>query len=219
MSGFALVIAMAWLGLFAACGSRDKRLEPRSFKPPYRVLNAKRGLSPQWSDAPEQWAREHDREADQYRYFTYETEPKNSRSVACKLAQANAVASIAGEMTQFIKQSLGASEQGEASSQGGRLEAYVETTLAREVQGFVVGASVYRTYWEHRSYQKSLGADRNRQGYMCAALVRIKRSQLERAMVRAQKKLEALASPEAKQNVKQALKEAARNFSQPSSEQ
>ena len=201
--------------LVCGCGSNQKGPKPRTFSRPYRVLNAQQGVIPGWVEDPQHWARKFDvRQASHNRYFVYDTGPKNSRSVACKIARANAVAHIAGEITQFIKQSLGMSQQGDPTAVDEKLDEYVESTLAHEVQGFVVGARVYRTYWEYRSYQKDLGAAQDRQGFTCAALVKIKEDHLERAIRRAQKKLEAVASPQVKQNVRKALKDAAAKFNQ-----
>ena len=201
--------------LLHSCGSSEKKPRPRTFAPPYRVMNAQRGIIPKWVEEPLKWAQKFDnKDAPNYHYFSYNTEAKNSRSLACKIAQANAVANIAGEITQWIKQSLGVGQEGDPTQMDTKLGEYVESTLAQEVQGFVVGARVHRTYWEHRLYQKDLGANRDYQGFTCAALVKIQKSNLERAIQRAQKKLEAVASPQVKHNVKKALEDAATQFNQ-----
>ncbi len=206
-----LLLLTVLLGLYA-CGSSDKKPEPRVFKKNYDVVDAQYGIIPNWINEPQSWAKDNDKEAKEYRYFVYDTEPKNSRSIACKIAKANASASIATEISQFIKQSLGSSKQGDPTDMDEKLDEYVETTLAQEVQSFVVGARIHRTYWEQRDYKQDLGADKNFKGYTCAALVKISRQNLERAVRRAQKKIEGVANPEVKQNVRNALKDAADNF-------
>ena len=201
--------------LLYSCGSSEKGPQSRTFSWPYRVISAQQGIIPKWVEEPQTWAKKFDQEdAPQHRYFTYNTGPKNSRSIACKIAQANAVAHIAGEITQWIKQSLGVGQEGDPTKMDEKLEEYVESTLAQEVQGFVVGAKVYRTYWEHRLYKKDLGADRDYRGFTCAALVKIQKINLERAIGRVQKKLESVANPQVKQNVKKSLEDAATRFNQ-----
>lgn len=207
-----LMISLIVIG----CGSSSKKKEepkPRSFQKEYKVVDAQYGITPAWINEPQDWARSKDtKDANEYRYFVYDTDVKNSRSIACRIAKANASATIATEITQFIKQSLATSTQGNPIDLDSKLDEYVEATLAQEVQSFVVGARVFRTYWEQRKYMKELGADRDFKGFTCAALVKISRNNLQRAVRRAQKKIEGVANPEVKDNVKKALADAEKKF-------
>lgn len=208
------LMMMLMVSLLVACGSSKKEEpKPREFQKDYQVVDAQYGIIPSWINEPQEWAYDKDkRDSGEHRYFVYETEPKNSRAIACKIAKANAVAGVAGEITQFIKQSLGASVQGDASDFDQKLDEYVETTLAQETQAFVVGARAHRTYWEQRAYRKELGANRDYKGFTCAALVKISKRNLTRAINRAQKKIEGVVNPEVKNKVKQAIDTAEKKF-------
>lgn len=207
-----ILMTMALLGLFVSCGSSDKNQAPREFTHTYKIVGAKTAEMPEWINEPQEWAEDKLDNYKEYRLFVYDTEPKNSRAIACKIAKANANANIAAEITQFIKQSLATSSNGDPTDMDEKLDEFVETTLAQEVQSFIVGASVHRTYWEQRAYKKEMGADRDYKGYTCAALVKMKKTNLDRAIKRAQRKIEGVANPEVKQNVKQALKDVADKF-------
>lgn len=206
-----------WLSLsilflsFVGCSSAP---EKREFEKDYSVIDAKYAAIPEWLNEPQDWARQNDvKDEKTHRYFVADVGPINHRGMACQHAKAKATADIASEITQFIKNSFGASAMGDPTESDQALEQYVEDTLAKEVQSFVVGAEVYRTYWEKRSYKKSLGADADKKGYVCHALVKITRDYLEKAIKRAQQKLEGVANPESKQKVQKALDGAAEAFS------
>ena len=158
------------------CSSDQKR--PRKFKLSYQVIDAQQAVLPQWTDHPRPWAEKHDKkDIKDHRYFIYHTDLKNSRSLACKIATANATAIVAGEISQTVKESLGHGVEGDTSNTDEKLEEYVESTLTRQIQSAVVGARVHRTYWEERSYRKDLGAKQDRQGFTCAVLVKIKQKE------------------------------------------
>ena len=190
------------------CGSADK---PRVFEKTYDVLDAQLDVIPSWLEDPYGWAEEFDaKEAAQSRYFVYLTELKNSRSLACKIARANATAFVAGEISQSIKESFGHG----LSEEGGQLEEYVENTLVHEIEGSVIGARVHRTYWEQRFYrdEKNVGAERV--GFVCAVLVKIGKGQLKLAMKRANEKLDQQVAPKARPMLKKALEEASNKLIQ-----
>ena len=81
----------------------------------YIVRDAKSNYRPGWTVDANDWADERDLDTKTFKYFSFETEPKVSREMACNLARANARADIAGEITTFIKKSLGASQEGQAA--------------------------------------------------------------------------------------------------------
>lgn len=209
-----LLLILSTLLLVIACGSSDKSQAPREFSHTFKVIDAKTEDMPEWINEPQEWAEDNIKNSKEFRFFVYDTEPKNSRAIACKIAKANANANIAAEITQFIKQSLATSTNGDPTAMDEKLDEFVETTLAQEVQGFIVGASVYRTYWEKRAYMKEMGADRDYKGFTCAALVKMSKDNIEKAIRRAQRKVEDVANPEVKQNVKQALKDVAEKFNE-----
>lgn len=176
--------------MLSSCASKKRERVPKDevhkdLSRDYQVTEASSGVRPGWIEDAEIWAREHGRDIEAYRYFSFETEPKASRSIACSLARANATADIAREISTFINQSLTTSTYGDASIDPqnpniNRLRQYVETTLAEKVQGQVSGARVIKTYWEKRNYQQRMGAPRDYQGWTCAAFIQMDGEQLGR---------------------------------------
>jgi hypothetical protein len=204
------ILALLMVGIIilaASCSSG------RTFKKTYELLDAKEAKVPSWINDPQEWAEDNDeKDFKEFRYFVYDTEAKKRRGIACQLARAKGSAEIASEITQFIKQSFGQSVQGDPTKNDDSLEEYVETTLAQEVQSFIVGAKIHRTYWEQRAYTEKKGADKDFTGYTCAALLKMSKKNIARAIRRAQRRLESVANPETKKNVKDALKDAAKKF-------
>ncbi len=211
MKTLVMMILLAVVAFNFGCSSGP---EKRVFEKEYTVIDAKYAAIPTWLTEPQIWSKKNDKkDSKNYRYFASDVGPINHRGMACQHAKAKTTADIAAEITQFIKNSFGASAMGDPTDNDSALEEYVEDTLAKEVQTFVVGARVFRTYWEKRAYKKALGADEDKKGYVCHALVKISKKYLKKAIRRAQKKLEGLASDtETKKNVKKALDGAADAF-------
>lgn len=210
MKLLSLAVLVAFAISLVSCSSSPKK---REFEKDYVVVDAKYAAIPEWTTDPQEWAKENDKkDQNSYRYFTSDVGPINHRGMSCQHAKAKATADIAAEITQFIKNSFGASAMGDPTDSDEALEEYVEDTLAKEVQSFVVGARVYRTYWEKRSYKKDMGADEDKKGFVCHALVKISRDYLKKAIKRAQKRLEGVSNPETKQKVQKALDGAADAF-------
>src|SRR6476660_4944027 len=85
------------------------------------------------------YAEQENMDVKKYRYFSFETEPKVNREIACNLAKANVRSDIAGEITTFIQKSLGASQEGQAAIDANNpktapMREFVENTLAEKVQ-------------------------------------------------------------------------------------
>lgn len=184
----------------------------------YKVIDASGNSRPGWIEDAETWAKTYDKETEKFRFFSYETEPKVSRDIACNLAKANAKADIAGEIVTFIDKQLGSSTQGDASIDENNpkiksLKSFVENTLAEKIQTLLNGAAVTKTYWEKRSYLEKLGAKKDFMAYTCAVLVRIDSKQLARAIDDAANQVMNQADdPEVKENVKKALDKASEKF-------
>ena len=94
--------------LFISCSSskkEEKKLQEvvhSTIKRDFEVRDASSNTRPGWIEDAEVWATSNEKNAGTYRYFSYETEPKVNRSMACSLAKANAKADIAGEIVTFI---------------------------------------------------------------------------------------------------------------------
>jgi hypothetical protein len=152
-----------------------------------------------------------------FRYFSFETEPKVNREIACNLAKANVRSDIAAEITTFIQKSLAASTEGQTAIDANNpktqpLRDYVSNTLAEKIQSLVHGASVIKTYWEKRNYQQKMGAKKDFIGFTCAALIRMETNRLKSAIDKASEDLVEKADPELKDNVKKALEKIDEDF-------
>ena len=189
--------------LAASCSSRK-------FKKDYEVVDASHKEIPEWLNEPREWADDvDDPDHEKSRYYVYTTEPKNSKSTACEIAKARAASVIADEISQFIKQSFATSTHGDPTAGDSKLSQYVEDNLAKEVQTFVVGAKVHRTYWEKQRFLKEKGAAKDYDGYTCSALLKISKDNLDVAFNRANQKLAQKAkNPDTKAKVAKAIEEA-----------
>lgn len=219
------VLLILSLIAFGACSSKkkDEKLmevdHSDTIKLDYIVTEASSMKRPTWVENATQWAEETEgKNPEKYRYFSFMTEPKVSREMACNLARANTKSDIAGEIVTFIQKELGVSKEGAASIDPNNpetkpLREFVEETLVEKIQSLINGASVVNTYWEKRDYKQKMGAKRDYIGYTCAALVRIEHEVLKKAVQDAANKVVAKADdPETKENVKKALEKADENF-------
>ncbi len=201
-----LIIAM----VYGCSSSKGKDGEEREFKKSYVVRNAKYARLPGWITEPQGWAKREDKkDSKKFRYYVSETEIIKNRRLCVKSAEAQATAAIAGELTQFIKNSFSQAMHGDPDSD---VESYMDETLAQEIQSFIVGARVHRSYWEKRTYKEELGAEEDKTGYFCAALVKMKASVVKKAIKKALKRLEGVADTEAKEKVKDALDKVEKKF-------
>lgn len=211
------------LALLASCGSGEKEREVEErentqIQRDYVVKDASSNYRPGWIEDPEVWARDKGKDTKMNRYFSYETEPKVSRSIACNIAKANAKADIAGEIATFIDKQLSTTTQGNASinENDPRMEPvhqYVENTLAEKVQALIHGAAIVKTYWEKRDYKAELGAKRDFKAYTCGVFVRMNSKSLAKAVDEAANYVAGkTVDPDAKAAVRKALQDASKNF-------
>jgi len=209
--------------LMTGCSSvkKEKELEEREhedIKRDYEVRDSSSNVRPGWIEDAERWAKTYGNDVEKFRYFSFETEPKVNREIACNLAKANANVTIAGEIATFIDKSLGSSTDGQANidennPQIQAMKSYVENTLAEKIQALIHGAAVIKTYWEKRQFLKDKGAKKDFLGYTCAALVRMDSKRLADAVDEAANHVvKQVDDPETKANVKKALDNAAENF-------
>jgi hypothetical protein len=222
------ILASIFLLSLVACSSTPKKVEVlerpleevkhTDIKREYEVRDASSNFRPGWIEDAEVWAKQNEKDLDKNRFFSNETEPKVTRSVACDIAKANARVDIASEITTFIEKTLGTTQEGNASidlnsPKLSPLKEYMENTLAEKVQSIIHGASVVKTYWEQREYKKSLGAKEDFKAFTCAVLIRMEADRLRKSVDEAAnfvaKKVE---DPEAKETVKKALQNVSDNF-------
>lgn len=217
-----LLVSMCALAL-VGCSSAKKHEElveekHEDIKKDYMVRDASSPSRPGWVESAELWAKEYGKDTAKERWFSFETEPKNGREIACNLAKANSKVDIAGEIATFIDKQLGTSTEGDASIDENsphvqKLRNFVENTLAEKIQALIHGASVVQVYWEKRNYKKDMGAQKDFTAFTCAALVRIPAERLAKAVDEAANHVVAATDdPETKENVKKALDKASEDF-------
>ncbi|MBT6325983.1 MAG: hypothetical protein HOJ35_08435 [Bdellovibrionales bacterium] len=200
--------------------SELKEVEHENIQKDYIVRDASSNKRPGWIEDANLWAKEYGKDTSKTRYFSYETDLKSNRSIACSIAKSKAKADIAGEISTFIDQELKLSEDGDASIDENNpelkeLHSYIENTLSSKVQSFLNGASILKTYWEKRKYLKEKGAAKDYTAYVCSAFVSISKDRLTNAINRAVKHVVSSVKEEkTKQQVKALLKNAADKFSQ-----
>jgi hypothetical protein len=211
------------LVLSVSCGSKKKKTvkdvdNTETISRDYVVRDASSNIRPGWIEDAETWVGQEKMDTEKYRYFSFETEPKVNREIACNLAKANVRADIAGEITTFIQKSLGASTEGAAAIDPNNprtqpMREFVENTLAEKVQSLINGAAIVQTYWEKRNYLQKLGSKKDYIGFTCATLVRMEASRLKSAIDKASEDLvKKTDDPETKENVKKALEQIKEDF-------
>lgn len=184
----------------------------------FEVKDASSPTRPGWIEDASVWVEQENMDVAKYRYFSFETEPKVNREIACNLAKANVRSDIASEITTFIQKSLAASEEGSSAIDANNpktlpMREFVSNTLAERVQSMIHGAAVIKTYWEKRNYLQKMGAKKDYVGFTCATLVRMDNARLKAAIEKASEDIvEKADDAETKANVKKALDQVDEDF-------
>ncbi len=216
-----LLSVMLVLTLGVACSSKKKVKDvdnSATIARDYEVRDASSNIRPGWIEDATAWVEQENMDNTKYRYFSFETEPKVSREIACNLAKANLRADIAGEITTFIQKSLAESQEGAAGIDANNpktqpMREFVSNTLAERVQAMINGAAVINTYWEKRYYLQKLGAKKDHVGFTCATLVKMEINRLKAAIEKASEDIvNKTDDPETKENVKKALDQIDEDF-------
>ena len=178
--------------LVTSCGSTKKERmvedeENEDIEREFVVKNASSKYRPGWIEDAEVWAKGHDIDTGTFRYFSFETEPKVGRGVACNIAKANVRADIAAEISTFIDKQFASVVEGNSSIDENNpdvkaLKEYVENSLVEKVKSLIHGASVVKTYWEKRKYEEDRGAKRDFTAWTCAVFVRMKSDRLDKSV-------------------------------------
>ncbi len=207
--------------VFWGCSSNDMGNDvdnSDTIEKDYLVRDASSNIRPGWTSEKHAWLEKNDMPTEKYKFFSFFSEPKVSREIACSLAKANARADIASEIVTFLEKSVAESKEGEASidpssPDGKKLREFMEVTLAEKTQAMIHGASVERTYWEKRQYKTDMGAKNDFVGYSCAVLIKMNKKTLKRAVDKAVSMASNVPDdPETKANVKKALNNVAAKF-------
>jgi hypothetical protein len=219
--GLLALISLVMVGCSSTPKDHKRKLEERKHRDirrDYTVTEASSNTRPGWIEDAEIWAHQNRHDVQSMRYFSFETEPKVSRQIACEIARANARGDIAGEITTFISRSLAQSQSGSAAidpnnPQVQTLRNYVDSSLVERVQAMIHGSSVLKTYWERRNYSKKLGAKEDYTAFTCAVFVQMDRERLNQAVERASRLvIDEAGDPELKAKVETLLKEAKTDF-------
>lgn len=209
------------LSIAVSCSSKKKVKDidnSETISRDFEVRDASSTMRPGWIEDASIWVEQENMDTKKYRYFSFETEPKVNREIACNLAKANARVDIASEITTFIQKSLASSEAGQAAIDANNpktqpMREYVENTLAERVQSLIHGAAVIKTYWEKRNYLKKMGSKKDYIGFTCATLIRMEKDRLSAAIDKASEDIVSKTDdPETKENVKKALENLSEDF-------
>jgi len=208
------------LSISLSCSSKKKVVDVDNSKTivkDYEIRDAYSNTRPGWIEDAELWTEQENMDVTKYRYFSFETEPKVNREIACNLAKANVRTDIASEITTFIQKSLASSSEGSAGIDANNpktqpLREYVSNTMAERVQSLINGAAVIKTYWEKRNYMQKMGAKKDYVGFTCATLIRMETGRLKAAIDKASEDLVEKAEPELKDKVKKALENLDEDF-------
>lgn len=186
----------------------------RKLKKDYEVVDASHQEIPEWVSDLDEWLDDSEKDFEKSRYYIYTSEAKSERSIACEIAKTRASASVASEVSSFIKQSFAQSKEGNPMTDKPSLSEYVEDNLAKEVQAYISGVQNYKEYWEKRKFQKELGALKDYDGFVCSSLVKVSKKNLKRSFTRAQEILDSkLANDnDSKEKVKKIIEEAQKAY-------
>ncbi len=218
-----LLMTVSLIAFLMGCSSTKKEHSPEErenedIERDYLVKDASSKIRPGWVEDSEIWAKEYGKDIKKYRFFSYETEPKRSRGISCKIAKANARADIAGEIRTFIDQTLAISKEGAAGIDENDpdvkgMREFVENTLVEKIQALIHGASVVKTYWEKRRYMKDRGAKRDFTAWTCAVFIRMPNARLNKAIDEAARHvINNVDDAGTKAKVQKALENASREF-------
>jgi hypothetical protein len=203
MKKISLLLLLSITVFVTSCGSKDKKEEPkkeaRKFQKDYVVVDARKSIIPEWIDDP--YNEDTTKAKKTNRYFISESEGNNKR-LCTRSASARASARVAAEIAQFIKNTYSEATQGDEDDE---VSQYMQEQLAQEVQSFIVGASVFKSYWEKRRYKMDLGAPADKTMYTCYALVKMSKRNLSKAIKNSRAKLlKSLEDPEVKKKAEKA---------------
>lgn len=219
-----LLLATLALSIAVSCSSKKPKKEVKdvdnsqTISRDFEVRDASSTTRPGWIEDAEVWTEQENMDVKKYRYFSFETEPKVNREIACNLAKANIRVDIASEITTFIQKGLASSTEGAAAIDANNpkttaMREFVSNTMAEKVQSLINGAAVIKTYWEKRQYLQKMGAKKDHIGFTCASLIRMEASRLQAAVDKASEDIVAkVDDPETKENVKKALEKIEEDF-------
>ena len=202
-----LILGISLLGILGVSCSRG-------FERDYKVVDASHQEIPEWTEELHEWLDDEidSDELKKNRFYVYHSEPKTSRDISCKIAKAESAASVASEISTFIKENFATATNGDPTKSDQKLSEYVQNDLFKEVKATVTGIQEYRKYWEKRRFMKDEGAAKNWDGFVCSVLVKVPKSQLKKAFARTEEMLKKQSSNSAKDQVSKIMEKAAEEY-------
>jgi len=181
----------------------------------YVVKDASSNLRPGWIVDAQLWAKKMKYDIDKNHYFSFETQPKVSREIACDLAKANARVDVASQISTYVQKSLAQAQAGIANAEASdsAINSYVDRSMVEKIENVIVGASVEKLHWEKRNYKQSRGARRDYTGFTCAAMVKVAKSDLKASIAQIRSDMiNRSLKVDQKEVVKKALERASNNY-------
>jgi len=174
--------------MVSSCSSRKLQKE-------YKVVDSNFEDVPEWIADYKDWLGDQDQEKN--KFYKFETDPKNDREMACKIAKAQASSHVAGEVKVKIKENLTQAIEGDSSDFETKLQEYVSNNLSMDIEANLSGLEVLNSYWEKRAYKKELGADKDYKAWSCTVLLKISKENLMKSIEDSKKKMLKLAQTNA----------------------
>lgn len=151
----------------------------------YLVRDSSLTQKPTWFEDPKAWALDHEDNPFDFEYFVSESGPKLQRNLACEFSRNNIrenwAKKISAQLTKGLREHWAKQTKTNDEATKMKFHDFLETQFPLKIQSFIKGAQVLRTYWEYREYKVELGAESNFRAYTCQSLVRILRSQIQKA--------------------------------------
>lgn len=202
-----ILLSFSLVAIVLSCSSRKLQRD-------YKVVDSSHQDIPEWVSDLEEWV-DDEEDSKKDRFYIYTTEAKNSRAISCEIANARSTSMVASEIGSFLKHRFSQAKNGDPTKKEEALSEYIEEDLVKEVESFIIGAQIYKTYWEKRRFDKELGAKNNWDGYVCTSLIKISKANLKKAFEKAQDTLVKKAKePKVKADVKEILENAKKAYTQ-----
>jgi hypothetical protein len=179
----------------------------------YIVKERNPNPEPEWMKDFAKWKREN--EGHGQSYFLGESGDVNDRISGCDYAALVAKKKIAQQQAELVTNKIAGNKQGRLAidpnnSNDPGLKRAFEEKLAGKSIGFLSGVKEYATFWELRDYSKSNG---HKRVFNCAILVVISDKDLLQVAQRTNKKgMDIVEDSEAKEGVKESLKDIDKEF-------
>ena len=136
----------------------------------YKVEKKSSREIPKWIAKPQVFGKKKDKQ-NRYFFFSFITEPKISKEIACNLIKAYGRDQIGDQIVQVLAPSIKGSQ---------KMETYLNEELLLFFQEGLKGAQIVQTYWEKRKYYETNEEGDPIRAYICAMVVKVPRKEILR---------------------------------------